>query len=108
MKRLGLTAAAALLAVAAFVAVGRWEREHRADVQSAGMRAVRKEIGPLDSPELRGFRIFVNFHCLVDPALTVQAVHEKVDEVERALRRRSPSIKRVIGHAEPRDTRRSV
>jgi divalent metal cation (Fe/Co/Zn/Cd) transporter len=34
--------------------------------------------------------------------LTVQAVHEKVDELERALRRRSPSIKRVIGHAEPR------
>src|SRR5207247_227553 len=44
----------------------------------------------------------VNFHCLVDPALTVQAVHEEVDEVERALRRRVPSIKRVIGHAEPR------
>jgi divalent metal cation (Fe/Co/Zn/Cd) transporter len=44
----------------------------------------------------------VNFHCHVDPMLTVQAVHEKVDELERALRRRSPSIKRVIGHAEPR------
>ena len=43
----------------------------------------------------------VNFHCRVDPTLSVQAVHEKVDEVERALRRRSPSIKRVIGHAEP-------
>jgi cation diffusion facilitator family transporter len=43
----------------------------------------------------------VNFHCHVDPSLTVQEVHEKVDEVERALRRRSPSIKRVIGHAEP-------
>ncbi len=43
----------------------------------------------------------VNFHCYVDPALTVQAVHEKVDAVERALRERSPSIKRVIGHAEP-------
>jgi cation diffusion facilitator family transporter len=44
----------------------------------------------------------VNFHCRVDPALTVQAVHEKVDEVERGLRRRAPTIKRVIGHAEPR------
>ena len=43
----------------------------------------------------------VNFHCRVDPALTVQAVHEKVDALERALRERSPSIKRVIGHAEP-------
>jgi len=43
----------------------------------------------------------VNFHCGVDPSLTVHAVHERVDEVERALRRRWPSIKRVIGHAEP-------
>jgi cation diffusion facilitator family transporter len=46
----------------------------------------------------------VNFHGRVDPALSVQAVHEKVDEVERALRGRSPSIKRVIGHAEPQRT----
>ena len=43
----------------------------------------------------------VNFHCRVDPVLTVQAVHEKVDTLERALRERAPSIKRVIGHAEP-------
>ena len=43
----------------------------------------------------------VNFHCRADPALSVQTVHEKVDELERALRRRSPSIKRAIGHAEP-------
>jgi divalent metal cation (Fe/Co/Zn/Cd) transporter len=44
----------------------------------------------------------VNFHCRVDPALTVHEVHEKVDEVERGLRRKWPSLKRVIGHAEPR------
>ena len=43
----------------------------------------------------------VNFHCRVDPSLSVQEVHEKVDMLERALRERSPSIKRVIGHAEP-------
>jgi cation diffusion facilitator family transporter len=43
----------------------------------------------------------VNFHCRVDPALSVQAVHEKVDALERALRARAPSISRVIGHAEP-------
>ena len=43
----------------------------------------------------------VNFHCYVDPMLSVQNVHEKVDALERALRERSPSIKRVIGHAEP-------
>jgi cation diffusion facilitator family transporter len=43
----------------------------------------------------------VNFHCLVDPALKVAEVHDKVDEVERALRLRFPTIKRVTGHAEP-------
>jgi cation diffusion facilitator family transporter len=45
----------------------------------------------------------VNFHCLVDPLLKVANVHDKVDEVERALRQHFPSIKRVIGHAEPTD-----
>jgi cation diffusion facilitator family transporter len=44
----------------------------------------------------------VNFHCRVDPALAVDAVHEAVDQVERALRRAMPSARRVIGHAEPR------
>jgi cation diffusion facilitator family transporter len=43
----------------------------------------------------------VNFHCTVDPALSVQDVHERVDEVEYALRQRLPQIKRVVGHAEP-------
>jgi cation diffusion facilitator family transporter len=43
----------------------------------------------------------VNFHCRVEPSLSVQAVHEKVDILEHDLRQRSPSIKRVIGHAEP-------
>ena len=43
----------------------------------------------------------VNFHCRVDSNLSVQAVHDKVDALERALKLRSPSIKRVIGHAEP-------
>jgi cation diffusion facilitator family transporter len=44
----------------------------------------------------------VNFHAYVDPTLTVADVHEKIDELERALRDRFPTIKRVIGHAEPR------
>jgi cation diffusion facilitator family transporter len=44
----------------------------------------------------------VNFHCHVDPALSVSAVHEAVDALERRLRRQFPTIQRVIGHAEPR------
>ncbi|MGN6573031.1 MAG: cation diffusion facilitator family transporter [Pseudolabrys sp.] len=43
----------------------------------------------------------VNFHCRVDPELTVHDVHDAVDALERALKLRSPQIKRVIGHAEP-------
>ena len=43
----------------------------------------------------------VNFHCHVDPALSVLTVHEKVDALERALKLHSSLIKRVIGHAEP-------
>jgi cation diffusion facilitator family transporter len=44
----------------------------------------------------------VNFHCRVDPALSVSAVHEEVDALEQRLRQRFPGIRRVIGHAEPR------
>jgi divalent metal cation (Fe/Co/Zn/Cd) transporter len=43
----------------------------------------------------------INFHCRVDPALSVSAVHDLVDQLERGLRARFPSIRRVIGHAEP-------
>jgi hypothetical protein len=62
MKRV---AAGALALVAAFVAVGNWEREARADEQSSGIRTVLAEVGALDSPELRGFRILKTFQCLV-------------------------------------------
>jgi cation diffusion facilitator family transporter len=44
----------------------------------------------------------VNFHCSVNPALSVATVHDVVDALERRLRRRFPTIRRVIGHAEPR------
>jgi len=43
----------------------------------------------------------VNFHCRATPTMSVSKVHENVDEIERALRRAFPSVKRVISHAEP-------
>ena len=43
----------------------------------------------------------VNFHCRAAPSMSVIKVHENVDEIERAMRRRFPTIKRVISHAEP-------
>jgi cation diffusion facilitator family transporter len=45
----------------------------------------------------------VNFHCRAAPSMSVIKVHESVDEIERALRRAFPSVKRVISHAEPPD-----
>jgi cation diffusion facilitator family transporter len=50
----------------------------------------------------------VNFHCVVDAGVKVADVHDKVDELERALRLRFPSITRTIGHAEPGDVRPAV
>jgi cation diffusion facilitator family transporter len=43
----------------------------------------------------------VNFHCRAAPSTSVIRVHENVDEIERALRRAFPTVKRVISHAEP-------
>jgi cation diffusion facilitator family transporter len=43
----------------------------------------------------------VNFHCRAAPSMSVIKVHENVDEIERALRRAFPTVKRVISHAEP-------
>jgi cation diffusion facilitator family transporter len=43
----------------------------------------------------------VNFHCRATPSMSVIKVHENVDEIERALRRAFPTVKRVISHAEP-------
>ncbi|MFZ0460324.1 MAG: cation transporter dimerization domain-containing protein, partial [Rhodoplanes sp.] len=45
----------------------------------------------------------VVFHCTVDPLRTVMDVHQEVDALESDLRRRFPGVRRVIGHAEPRD-----
>jgi len=44
----------------------------------------------------------VNFHAYVDPLMRVSDVHDRIDDLERGLRERFPTIKRVIGHAEPR------
>ena len=45
----------------------------------------------------------VNFHCRAAPSMSVIKVHDNVDEIERALRRAFPTVKRVISHADPPD-----
>ena len=45
--------------------------------------------------------VFVLFHCRVDPATPVEAVHDAVDSLERSVRKAFPEAHRVVGHAEP-------
>ena len=90
--------------------IGVSGREARAE----RVTAVQAELSKLSSKlkfvrEVHDVRVrdtkegeIVNFHCRVDPSLTVHDVHDNVDELERGLRRRFPEIKRVIGHAEPK------
>ena len=43
----------------------------------------------------------VNYHCRADAALTVHAVHDAVDALDRHLRAHITGIVRVVGHADP-------
>ena len=45
--------------------------------------------------------LVVNYHCRIDPALSVNLVHEKIDELDRAVRAEHADIVRIVGHAEP-------
>jgi divalent metal cation (Fe/Co/Zn/Cd) transporter len=84
------------------------------DAPPARVRAIGEALAVLASEvsglgEMHDVRVretadgeIVNFHCRLDPAVTVNSAHELVDAVERGLRRRFPTIRRVIGHAEPR------
>lgn len=45
--------------------------------------------------------LVVNYHCRVDSALDVAAVHAAVDAIERAVRIARPQVCRLVSHAEP-------
>ena len=45
--------------------------------------------------------LVVNYHCRVDPALSVKDVHAAVDAVDRAAQADHAGIVRIVGHAEP-------
>jgi cation diffusion facilitator family transporter len=61
------------------------------------------DVGGVHSVRVRetGGGLVVNYHCRVDPDLTVARVHDGVDELERRMRAAEPRILRLIGHAEP-------
>ena len=71
--------------------LARFARETATICDVHSVRARRTETG-----------LVVNYHCRVAPTLSVAAVHEEVDAIERRLRAQNPNIHRVIGHAEPR------
>jgi len=73
----------------------------------AALAAAPAELGEVHDVRVRETADgeIVNFHCRVDPALSVRAAHDLVDGVERGLRRRFPTVARVVGHAEPRRDR---
>ena len=45
--------------------------------------------------------LVVNYHCRIDPDLSVGAVHDCVDVMEHSVRVADPLIVRLVGHAEP-------
>jgi hypothetical protein len=64
-RRLLAGVGAALVAILLLVAIGRWERDRRADEEMEGMQTVLTAVGELDSPSLRGFRVLARFDCLL-------------------------------------------
>ena len=44
--------------------------------------------------------LVVNYHCRMDPALSVNEVHARVDRLDRAVRNERTDITRIVGHAE--------
>ena len=45
--------------------------------------------------------LVVNYHCIVEPSLSVDQVHAAVDELDRNVRLVCGDIARIVGHAEP-------
>ena len=91
----------------------RWSRNCRtASMRRPSGRAIKAALSGFaasgDIHDIHNVRVrntdageIVNFHCRAAPSMSVIKVHEHVDEIERALRRAFPTIKRVISHAEP-------
>jgi cation diffusion facilitator family transporter len=75
----------------------------RIEAQLAGAVGERKRLRDIHDVRVRASPggLFVLFHCRVDPATTVEAVHSAVDALERSVREAFPQVRRAVGHAEP-------
>ena len=81
------------VAVAALVAVGRFERSHEATREVHGFRIVERLIGPLDSPTLSGYRVLPGFDCLTyrrgGNVFALELCVDRAGRVVEAIDRRS-------------------
>ncbi|MGO9673838.1 MAG: cation diffusion facilitator family transporter [Methylocella sp.] len=77
----------------------------RAEIESALFQKARDQGALLDIHNVRvrltPSGLVVNYHCRVDPTLSVDAVHDQVDALERKIRAAFKTISRIVGHAEP-------
>jgi hypothetical protein len=65
VRRWPAVAAAAILALALLVVVGRHERSRHAAAENRKIAQIRRLVGPLDSPSLDAFRLLPQFSCLL-------------------------------------------
>ncbi|MDR1827659.1 MAG: cation-efflux pump [Methylobacteriaceae bacterium] len=85
---------------------GTDEREAMVRSLSAALRQKAREVGEVsDIHSIRVRRsaegLVINYHCRVDPHLTVNHVHAVIDELEWRFRLEHPDVIRVLGHSEP-------
>ncbi len=77
----------------------------RAEIESALFQKARDQGALLDIHNVRvrltPSGLVVKYHCRVDPTLSVDAVHDQVDALERKIRAAFKTISRIVGHAEP-------
>lgn len=92
-RRVALFAAAVVALAAVLVALGRWERVHRADAQNAGIRRLVGEIGPIATSHPDLFRFLPNFQCLLYERgvdrLAIELCADTSGRVVEAIDRRS-------------------
>jgi hypothetical protein len=88
-----LRSAVVATALAALVAVGRFERSSEAKREVRGFDIVQRLIGPLDSPTLSGYRVLPGFDCLTyrrgSNVFALELCVDRAGRVVEAIDRRS-------------------